>query len=127
MSTVLTDWLAYQLQARHCPGALVHVEQAGRTLARHAVGRIRPDDATPMHPGVRFRIASLTKPVVTVAALMLVDEGRLDLDAPVGELLPVLQGLRGPDGQAPQRVQAVKAQRRRAAGRRCQAIHASFS
>jgi CubicO group peptidase (beta-lactamase class C family) len=56
-------------------------------------GRIRPDAGALLHDGVRFRIASLTKPVVTVAALMLVDEGRLDLDAPVGRWLPALRGL----------------------------------
>jgi CubicO group peptidase (beta-lactamase class C family) len=94
MRTPITDLLDYHLAARHCPGALVHVERAGRTLARHAVGRIRPDDAAPLHDGVRFRIASLTKPVVTLAALMLVDEGKLDLDAPVAEVLPALRPMR---------------------------------
>ena len=67
-------------------------------LHRHALGRITPDSDAPLHDGVRFRIASLTKPVVTVAALMLVNEGRLDLDAPVGSILPPLRDLRLADG-----------------------------
>jgi CubicO group peptidase (beta-lactamase class C family) len=98
MTSPVLDLLQHHLAARHCPGALLHVEAAGRVLHRLALGRIRPDDATPLHDGVRFRIASLTKPVVTVAALMLVDEGRLDLDAPVADILPVLGGLRLADG-----------------------------
>lgn len=98
MTTPVLDLLHHQIAARHCPGALVLVERAGRVLARHALGRIHPDAEAPLHAGVRFRIASLTKPVVTVAALMQVDEGRLDLDAPVGEILPALRGLRLADG-----------------------------
>ena len=98
MTTPVLDLLQHQIAARHCPGALLLVERAGQVLARHALGRIRPDQPAPLHAGVRFRIASLTKPVVTVAALMLVDEGRLDLDMPVGEILPALRGLCLADG-----------------------------
>lgn len=92
--TALTELLEHQIAARHCPGAVVHVERAGRTIARHAIGTIHPGGAAAMHFGVRFRIASLTKPVVSLAVLMLADEGRLDLDAPVAQYLPVLRALR---------------------------------
>ncbi len=108
MTTPITDLLNYQIAARHCPGALVHVERAGKVLARDAEGRIHPDSDTPMHMGVRFRIASLTKPVVTLAALMLVDEGRLELDAAVGDLLPVLRGLRLQGGRMPRAAPTVR-------------------
>ena len=108
MPTALTDLLAHQIGARHCPGALVHVEQGGHVLAREAAGRVRPEGDTPMHFGLRFRIASLTKPVVTLAALMLADEGRLDLDAPVGDLLPVLADQRLADGARPARPPSVR-------------------
>ena len=107
-SKPITDLLDYHLKAQHTPGALVHVERAAQTLARHAAGHIRPDDDAAMHMDVRFRIASLTKPVVTLAALMLVDEGRLDLDAAVGDVLPVLRGMRLKGGQAPQRAPTVR-------------------
>ena len=92
--TALTELLDHQIAERHCPGALAHVESSGRVVARHAAGRIHPDADQPMHFGVRFRIASLTKAVVSLAVLMLVDEGRVDLDAPVAEHLPELRGLR---------------------------------
>ncbi len=108
MTSPIADLLDYQIAARYCPGALVHVEAAGRTLARHAAGRIRPDSDAPLHAGVRFRVASLTKPVVTLAALMLVDEGRLDLDAAVGDYLPVLRDLRLKAGQAPRVAPTVR-------------------
>ena len=108
MTTPITDLLNYQIAARHCPGALVQVERAGKVLARHAEGRVHPDSDTPMHMDARFRIASLTKPVVTLAALMLVDEGRLDLDAAVGDLLTVLRDLRLKGGQAPRAAPTVR-------------------
>ena len=69
-----------------------------------------------MHPGVRFRIASLTKPVVTVAALTLVDEGKLDLDTPVGALLPELQAMRLADGSRPDPAPTVRDLMRHTAG-----------
>ncbi|MFO1329406.1 MAG: serine hydrolase domain-containing protein [Rubrivivax sp.] len=108
MSSPITDLLDYHLRAGHTPGGLVHVERAGRTLAREVRGRIRPDDDAPLHEGVRYRIASLTKPMVTLAALMQVDEGRLDLDAPVGSLLPALRDMRLPDGRAPRSAPTVR-------------------
>ena len=108
MTSAIADLLDYQIAAHHCPGALVHIERGGQVLARHAAGRIRPDDAAAMHAGVRFRIASLTKPMVTLAALMLVDEGALDLDAPVAELLQVLRELRRPDGVPPRAAPTVR-------------------
>lgn len=108
MTTPLLDVLQHQITARHCPGVLVHVEQAGQVLARHALGVAQPDGTAPLHDGLRFRIASLTKPVVTLAALMLVDEGRLDLDSPIGHSLPALADLRLADGSRPRQPPTVR-------------------
>ena len=108
MTSPISILLDYQIAARHCPGALVHVERAGQTLARHVAGRVGANNDTPMHAGVRFRIASLTKPVVTLAALMLADEGRLNLDVAVGEYLPVLRDLRLKGGQMPRAAPTVR-------------------
>lgn len=100
--------LDYQIAAGHTPGALALVERGGRVLARACAGRLGPDDGTPMHEAALFRLASLTKPVVSLAALMLVAEGRLALDAPVADYLPALRGLRMPGGAAPRRAPAVR-------------------
>jgi CubicO group peptidase (beta-lactamase class C family) len=116
MTTAALDLLQHQINARHCPGALLHVERGGQVLARHVLGRIHPDGDAPMHDAVRFRIASLTKPVVTVAALLLVDAGRLDLDTPVAEVLPALRGLRLADGSLPDPAPTVRDLMRHTAG-----------
>jgi len=116
MADAVSQFLAHHLAEGHCPGALAHVEQAGRVLARQAAGRVRPGSDAPMDWGVRFRIASLTKPVVTVAALMLADEGRLDLDAPLADTLPELGDLRLKDGQEPRRAPTTRDLMRHTAG-----------
>ncbi|NPD03772.1 beta-lactamase family protein [Nocardioides sp. zg-1308] len=64
-------------------------------VARHdeeevvALGR-QGTSGRPMERGSIFRGASITKPVTAALAMVLVDEGRLDLDAPVADLLPEL-------------------------------------
>ena len=108
MTNSIDDMLAYQIQAEHFPGALVHVERGGKPAARHAAGFTGPDQGTPLHEDALFRVASLTKPVVTVAALTLIDEGRLGLDAPVGEFLPPFSRLRLKSGHAPAQPPTVR-------------------
>src|SRR3954471_17354961 len=58
-----------------------------------------------------FRIASLTKPITTVAALMLLDEGRFDLDDPITQCAPELtrmRVLRDPNGPLDQTDEATR-------------------
>jgi CubicO group peptidase (beta-lactamase class C family) len=67
-----------------------------------AAGRLTRDEPAPVERDSVFRIASITKPIVSVAALVLVEEHRLRLDDPVDALLPeladrrVLVDARGP-------------------------------
>jgi len=100
--------LAYQIEAGHFPGALVQVEQAGKLLSKQAAGFIGPDCPTAMHDGMLFRVASLTKPVVTVAALTMIDQGRLDLDAAIDEFLPAFRNPRLKSGAGPERKPTVR-------------------
>lgn len=73
--------LAPALAAAGIPGAVAQVVDAEGVLAEVALGH--PADA-------RFDIASMTKPLVSLAALQLVADGRLSLDAPIAALLPAL-------------------------------------
>lgn len=59
-----------------------------------ALGAAAMGDASPMRRDTIFRIASMTKPVTAVAAMMLVEEGKLRLDEPVERLLPELANRR---------------------------------
>ncbi|MDB5783299.1 serine hydrolase domain-containing protein [Caballeronia mineralivorans] len=63
-----------------------HGEIARVDMLGHSDGETR----TPMTRGTLFRVASMTKPVTSLAALMLVEEGRIALDDPVSRWLPEL-------------------------------------
>ncbi|MEU1116341.1 MULTISPECIES: serine hydrolase domain-containing protein [unclassified Streptomyces] len=71
------------------PGAVALVARGDRVEVR-AVGAVDADGSAPMARDSLFRIASITKPIVAAAVLMLVEEGRLALDAPVARWLPEL-------------------------------------
>lgn len=63
--------------------ASVRVNAAGANEDRMLVGTPGADDPTPLRADHLFDLASLTKAFTTVAALRLVDDGVVDLDAPV--------------------------------------------
>lgn len=76
-----------------------------------AIGLRDVESGRPMEPDTIFRIASMTKPVTAVAAMMLVEEARLRLDDPIDAWLPELadrQVLRGIDSSLDDTVPAVR-------------------
>jgi CubicO group peptidase (beta-lactamase class C family) len=73
--------LAGAVGAGKVPGAIALAVDRDGTTAEAAVGI--PADAI-------FWLASMTKPIVSVAAMQLVEQGRLHLDAPIADLLPSL-------------------------------------
>lgn len=72
------------------PGAVALLtDRTGATYLR-AFGLADAVAGTPMHEDTVFQLASMTKAVVSLAALQLVEAGKLSLDAPIGEVLPAL-------------------------------------
>lgn len=71
------------------PGAVWLVAHGDEVVA-DAAGVLTVDGKTPMAQGTIFRVASMTKPITALAVLMLVDDGKLELDAPVERWLPEL-------------------------------------
>jgi CubicO group peptidase (beta-lactamase class C family) len=72
------------------PGAVVAIAREGRLAYLQAVGFQDRAKTIPMRTNSIFWIASMTKPVTSVAAMILVDQGKLELDAPVARYLPEL-------------------------------------
>jgi CubicO group peptidase (beta-lactamase class C family) len=70
------------------PGASVLLARRGRVVLDAAVGLLDPARDTPMGRDAVFRIYSMTKPIVSVAAMMLVEQGRLQLGDAVGQYVP---------------------------------------
>src|SRR6267142_309333 len=67
-------------------GAVVMVARKGKLVYHEAVGM--QTASTPMSEDTVFRIYSMTKPLVSVAAMMLLEDGRIQLTDPVGKFLP---------------------------------------
>lgn len=65
----------------------------GEVVDTSAIGWSDIESRTPMRPDTLFRIASMTKPVTSVAALMLMEEGRIALDEPITRWAPELADL----------------------------------
>ena len=69
-------------------GAVVLVAQDGKLVYERAAGQVDRESGKPMRADALFRFSSVSKPVVTVAALALVDGKKLTLDDPVTKWLP---------------------------------------
>ena len=74
-------------------GAVTLIARQGRIAHLGAFGNIDGDPSRPMHPNTMFRVASMTKPVTAVAALMLYEQGRYLLDDPVHHYIPEFRDL----------------------------------
>ncbi|HEV2081061.1 MAG TPA: serine hydrolase domain-containing protein [Brevundimonas sp.] len=100
----LDDWMAGMVAAGEVAGASTLLMRHGRVAAFNTFGHARVGDAEPLRFDAIFRIYSMTKPVVGVALMMLMEEGLWTLDDPVDRFLPELSDLKvfagtGPDGE----------------------------
>ena len=76
------------------PGAVMLVMRDGKVVMNKAIGQQDAAKGIPMRGDSIFRIYSMTKPIVSVAAMMLVEEGKLQLSDPVSMHIPELKGLK---------------------------------
>lgn len=84
--------LQREVDAKRLPGAVVVVARHGKAALFESVGELSPITGETMRCDARFRIYSMTKPIVSVAAMMLVEEGRLLLADTVAKHLPEFAG-----------------------------------
>jgi CubicO group peptidase (beta-lactamase class C family) len=84
----IATWQQMQVDAGAFSGAVAAIARNGRVAYLRAVGFRDQAKTSPLQPDAIFWIASMTKPVTSVAAMMLVEDGKLDLVAPVANYLP---------------------------------------
>jgi CubicO group peptidase (beta-lactamase class C family) len=84
-------------------GAVVLVARHGKNAFLDAVGLADVEAGRPMELGTIFRICSMTKPMTSVAAMMLVEDGKISLDDPVSKFLPEWEDVKvaAPAGPVP--------------------------
>jgi CubicO group peptidase (beta-lactamase class C family) len=80
-----------EIEQGNLPGVVVMVARKGRLVYSEAIGSQDGQAGKPMPKDAIFRIYSMTKPLVSVAAMMLVEEGKIQLTDPVSKFLPTLK------------------------------------
>jgi CubicO group peptidase (beta-lactamase class C family) len=99
------DWMRAEVAAKKIPGATIMIVRGGKLAYAETVGLRDPSRPDAMKADDIFRIYSMTKPLTSVAAMMLVEEGKLELDAPVAKYIPAFATVKvgvektGPLGQ----------------------------
>jgi CubicO group peptidase (beta-lactamase class C family) len=84
----ITDMVQRHIAAGDLTGAVTIVARRGKVAHLSAQGVMDLDTKQPMAPASMFRIASMTKPVIGVSIMMLVEEGKLHLNDPVSRFIP---------------------------------------
>ena len=85
---VLTDTLKAGIAKGEIPGVVLMISRHGKIGYLEAMGSLDPEKKTPMIKDAIFRIYSMTKPIMSVLAMMLFEDGRLVLSDPVAKYLP---------------------------------------
>ena len=89
----LEQAFAADVERKRFPGAVLLLSRDGKVAYEKALGVQDPVTGAPMRVDSIFRIYSMTKPVVSVVTMQLVEEGRIRLDDPVTQHIPELKGL----------------------------------
>ncbi len=84
----LVETLQAEVGKGRLPGAVALIARRGQVLLHETVGQQDPANAVPMGLDAIFRIYSMTKPIVSVAVMVLMERGQLLLSDPVAQHLP---------------------------------------
>jgi CubicO group peptidase (beta-lactamase class C family) len=95
------DYIRNEIATGNIPGAILLIQQHGKPVYFENFGVRDVATALPMTADTIFRIYSMSKPIASVAAMMLVEDGKLSLDEPVAKYIPafanVKVGVKKPD------------------------------
>jgi CubicO group peptidase (beta-lactamase class C family) len=96
----LDETLRGLVEGRSTPGISVLILQNGRPVYSRSIGVRQVGSTAPIGENDMFRLASMTKAVTSVAAMILIEQRKIGLDDPVSRFLPEFANLRvrGPDG-----------------------------
>jgi CubicO group peptidase (beta-lactamase class C family) len=84
----LTDWLHQQVSSERLAGCSVLFSRRGKVAYFETSGQAETETNRPFDKDSIVRIFSMTKPITTVAAMMLFEEGHFQLDDPVSKFIP---------------------------------------
>jgi CubicO group peptidase (beta-lactamase class C family) len=90
----IDDFINGEVAAGRIPGAIVLIQRHGKPVYFKTFGKRDFDAGTPMTADAIFPIHSVTKTITSVAAMMLVDRGKIALDDPVSKYIPSFAGMK---------------------------------
>src|ERR1041385_8670672 len=110
----ITQWLAAESAKGTIPGAVTMIVRNGKVAYFEAVGVLDPESKAPMTKDAIFRIYSMSKPITSVAVMMLAEQGRITLDEPIAKYIPAFKDMKvgvetkGEDGKPKLELVAAK-------------------
>ncbi|MDF0582175.1 serine hydrolase domain-containing protein [Bradyrhizobium yuanmingense] len=84
----LDEFFAREIASKRVPGAVIAIARDGKLIHYKAYGQLDPVKGRPMRLDAIFALASMTKPMVAVAGLILMEQGRLPLRARLADYYP---------------------------------------
>ena len=92
--SAIDDFINGEIASGNIPGAIVLIQHRGQPVYFKCFGKRDVEKRTPMAADAIFPIHSVTKTITSVAAMMLVDRGKIALDDPVSKYIPSFAGMR---------------------------------
>ena len=90
--SAIDDFINGEIASGNIPGAIVLIQHHGQPVYFKCFGKRDVEKGTPMTADAIFPIHSVTKTITSVAAMMLIDRGKIALDDPVSEYIPSFAG-----------------------------------
>src|SRR5437764_4826438 len=90
----ITQWLRDQSAKNVIPGAVLMIVRNGRIGYFESVGVLDPETKAPMRKDAIFRIYSMSKPITSVAVMMLAEQGKITLDEPIAKYIPAFKEMK---------------------------------
>lgn len=109
-------FLQARIAAGDLPGAQIQIWRRGQLAHHSLMGLMDIEQVRPMREDTIYRIYSMTKPITSVAALMLLEQGKLALDDAVAKYISGFAGLKLPDGTVVGQTMTVRDLMRHTAG-----------
>jgi CubicO group peptidase (beta-lactamase class C family) len=90
----ISDWMRLQIETRKTAGIVTLVSRRGQTAFLDVAGHADAGRGTAMRADTIFRIYSMTKPLTSVALMMLYEQARFQLDDPITRFIPAFKDQR---------------------------------
>jgi CubicO group peptidase (beta-lactamase class C family) len=101
--------MKHNVESKRIPGGVLLIARNGRVAVFESFGYQQRSSSSVMKTDCIFRIASMSKPITSVAAMILAEQGKLDIGAPVAQYLPEFKDMKvGMEKVAPRRPMTVQ-------------------